>query len=101
MTPMTMSPTFRSRMQVLVIVAAVLGLLLAGLGTPATAKGASQGRCSVTRTAAGDPASFRVTCDAVRPSTTRAIGTAIPRRGKTCTIVHLGALDPAAFRLVC
>jgi hypothetical protein len=36
-----------------------------------------------------------VTSDAVRPSTTRALGT------KNCRIVHLGALDPVAFRLVC
>ena len=96
-----MSPTF-SRLRILVPVLAALALLtVAGLVTPASAEAASQGRCSVTRTAAGDPASFRVTCDAVRPSTTRALGTAVPRRGKTCTIAHLGALDPAAFRLVC
>jgi hypothetical protein len=80
---------------------AVLALLtVAGLVTPA-AEAATQGRCSVTRTAAGDPASFRVTCDAVRLAPTRTPGTAIPRRGKTCTIAHVGALDPAAFRPVC
>ena len=96
-----MSATFVNRLQILVPVLAVLALLtVAGLVTPA-AEGATQGRCSVTRTAAGDPASFRVTCDAVRPAPTRTLGTAIPRKGKTCTIVHLGALDPAAFRLAC
>ena len=96
-----MSPTSTNRLQILVPLFAVLALLtVAGLGTPA-AKAAGQGRCSVTRTAAGDPASFRVTCDAVRPSPTRALGTAIPRKAKTCTIAHVGALDPAALRLVC
>jgi hypothetical protein len=96
-----MSPTFVNRLQILVPVLAVLALLtVAGLVTPA-AEGATQGRCSVTRTAASDPASFRITCDALRPAPTRTLGTAIPRKGKPCTIVHLGALDPAAFRLAC
>jgi hypothetical protein len=97
-----MTRTFITRLQILAAVLAGLAVLAAaGLVTPASAEAASQGRCSVTRTAAGDPASFRVTCDAVRPTPTRPLGTAIPRRGKTCTIAHLGALDPAAFRPVC
>jgi len=97
-----MTRTFSTRLQILAAVLAALALLaVAGLVTPASAEAASQGSCSVTRTAAGDPASFRVSCDAVRPAPARTLGTAIPRRGKTCTIEHLGALDPAAFRVAC
>ena len=66
-----MQPTFVSRLKILAPLLAVLALLtVAGLVTPA-AEGATQGRCSVTRTAAGDPACFRVACDAVRPAPAR------------------------------
>ena len=97
-----MTRMFITRLQILAAALAALALLaVARLVTPASAEAATQGRCSVTRAAAGDPASFRVTCDAVRPAPARTLGTAITRRGKTCTIAHVGALDPAAFRPVC